>query len=628
MSNPHAALLFVLLLLPGTTLSDWQNANAPHLHLLMRAGCMALMNARTAEQDRITPAAGINTLMAGARMEASPSAKGLSYPARADNLPAGLAEAGVQVDLSALTDSTSTLIPQPLSPVDGPHPAPSAADRPHPPAPSPKIGRGGEARGSSPTILPTGQQKQARIIVIDLGGDPAKADAEIGRWAQAANREHGAIMVVSSNPSAAEYRAGDQLTPVLVYGHDIPQGLLWSRSTHQAGLATNTDIAPTIADYFHARLPVPSFGAPLTEADVTSEDVPEYLSREDTLWQAQARDLRALPYLAGFLAVLIAGATALAYRERPGWGVAVLFAAAVPLTLLMSASLPIFASLSISALGGAFALRRRPWEGLAWIGAATALLVVGDALFDAGRMTGRSLLGYSPLEGARYYGVGNEAMGALIGAGVVLTGAMARFFRGKEWPVVLWLVVAFALGWPGAGAKAGGFLVALIALAAYVWLWSGRKLTAASFWLALAGCIAACGTLLAVVGSLFGHTHFGQAVHLMRSEGPAVVASLAERKAAMDLHLIFHSVWMLTLAAAGIGATVLYRKKGITAGGGEIAAQVGLLAGLGCLLLNDAGVVAAAICSVYVWAYCASAPAGIHQPAPSARIGEERVATG
>lgn len=581
-THPHAALLFVLLLLPGTTLADWRNADAPHLHLLMQTGCMALMNARTAEQDKITPAAGINTLLAGARMTASGSARGLGYPARAENLPAALRGAGVRVEMP------STRLPNPPNP-----PPPFVAER----------GQGGD-----------------RFLVVNLGGDPAKADAQIGKWEKAVNRGHSAMMVVSPNPSPVEYRAGDQLTPVIIYGRKVLTGLLWSQSTRQAGLIANTDIAPTIASYFHTKLLVPAFGAPLTAADATGEDVPDLLAREDSLWQAQARDLHALPYIAGLMAALIAGATALAYRGRRGGGAAVLFLAAMPLALLMSASLPIFGSLCLSALGGAFALRRRPREGLAWIAAATALLVVGDALFDAGRITGRSLLGYSPIEGARYYGIGNEAMGALIGAAVVLTGAMARLPRGREWPVALWLVVAFALGWPGAGAKAGGFFVALIALATYVWIWSGRRVTAWSFWLAIAGVMCACGALLAFVGSAVGHTHVGQAVHLARLEGPVALASIANRKAAMDMHLMFHSAWMLTLAASGVGSAILWRKRKGRDGAGGIAVQIGTLAATGCLVLNDAGVVAAAVCCVYLWAYCVAAQTGDYLEMPAAQI--------
>ncbi|HEX5322662.1 MAG TPA: hypothetical protein VFW40_02670, partial [Capsulimonadaceae bacterium] len=86
--NHPVVLFFVLLLLPNTTLRDWQSANAPHLHQIMATGSIALMNARTAETDEITPQAGLYTLMAGARMRDTASAQGLGYPARADNLPA------------------------------------------------------------------------------------------------------------------------------------------------------------------------------------------------------------------------------------------------------------------------------------------------------------------------------------------------------------------------------------------------------------------------------------------------------------------------------------------------------------------------------------------------------------
>ncbi len=68
----------LVILLPGTSLRDWQAADAPHLHQLMATGALAMMNTRTArlpnERTRETPESALLTLGAGARAVGSTDA--------------------------------------------------------------------------------------------------------------------------------------------------------------------------------------------------------------------------------------------------------------------------------------------------------------------------------------------------------------------------------------------------------------------------------------------------------------------------------------------------------------------------------------------------------------------------
>ena len=69
--GPCAAKTLVVVLLPGTSLADWQRADAPNLHEVMATGAIAVMNTRTARlpNDRVreTPESAALTLGAGAR---------------------------------------------------------------------------------------------------------------------------------------------------------------------------------------------------------------------------------------------------------------------------------------------------------------------------------------------------------------------------------------------------------------------------------------------------------------------------------------------------------------------------------------------------------------------------------
>lgn len=74
----------IIVLLPGTSLRDWQTANAPNLHHLMATGALAVMNTHTArlpnDQRRETPESALLTLGAGARAAGGPEATAFFPP--------------------------------------------------------------------------------------------------------------------------------------------------------------------------------------------------------------------------------------------------------------------------------------------------------------------------------------------------------------------------------------------------------------------------------------------------------------------------------------------------------------------------------------------------------------------
>lgn len=70
-------------------------------------------------------------------------------------------------------------------------------------------------------------------------------------------------------------------------------------------------------------------------------------------------------------------------------------------------------------------VRRSLWAGCTWIGLATSAVLMLDGWTGANVMK-RSVLGYDPIIGARFYGIGNELMGVLVGAAVLGTMAWAQ----------------------------------------------------------------------------------------------------------------------------------------------------------------------------------------------------------
>jgi hypothetical protein len=322
----------------------------------------------------------------------------------------------------------------------------------------------------------------------------AQADRLVAGATEIARRR-GTILAVLG-PLGARQPGGRRLTltPLVWFDPNDAPALFESGSTRRPGLVTMTDLAGALV---HS----------LTGSDEAARDL---LTRQP-VGNGWARVLR------------LDAEIAAADRWRPGGirTVQVLLLVAAPLALLAAwlewkaprrvliAALPLVAFAGALcaaaegpdwialagialAIGAALAVRRRSGWGTG-VGVLYGLLalVVLLELLPGGRALADSPLGYSLALGARYYGIGNEWMGAAVGA------ALAALLVGREnmptpslrwWPTAAagtLLVLVLALGAPEAGANFGGALTAATACAAVAYLyaplrWRTRALAAAA----------------------------------------------------------------------------------------------------------------------------------------------------
>jgi len=233
-------------------------------------------------------------------------------------------------------------------------------------------------------------------------------------------------------------------------------------------------------------------------------------------------------------------------------------------------------------------------------------------------LIGSSVAGYSLAEGARYYGIGNELMGTMMGAtlvgiGLALSTAKVSPRRAGVWAGVVYALVFLFIGAPSLGAKVGGALamapaaiVALLARRGRRPGWRGVTLVAV--------------LTIVVVGGMFAldsirggssQSHMGRVVGLAASGDASGVFTLFERKIALNFMLLSTSLWSrllgLSLAASAAlfwwgrrtrGAEFLTREKA--------AAASGAVVGTVCAFaFNDSGVLAAAACAVLLWSMIA-----------------------
>lgn len=590
----------VVILLPGASLSQWRTANAPTLHRLMAGGALAVMNTRTArlpnDRARETPESALLTLNAGSRA-AAPS--GADWPALVNDNQ----RLGYDVHLGNLTDALT--------------------------AAGVGIYAGGGPNAALLAGSGTGQVRSALaspapgLTIWDAGPDPAAAEAQLTRFAADVESSRGRLLVLSPYASDADYRAGRRLTPILVWGPGVPAGLLYSPSTHRAGLVTNTDFAPSIAAEFgltRADFPSQPFGQAWTpEAASNAVDVVVRLNAEAV---RQAHSLAILPYVALGLALAVALGTGLARRRQ--------MPALWPLTVAAVLTALLFASTPTEALAGFLLLTAATWLGARRFSALAVLLalfgVIAAALcadmLTGSRLMHRSLLGYSAIEGARYYGIGNEAMGLLIGTLLVAAAQLWTPTRARQGAIIAGLaLVCLLLGAPSAGAKAGGVLVSLLAFGTLLLMlrgirWSARM--ALGLGLGAAALLAGAVGLDLLLPHGHAHSHLGEAARRIGTGGWGEAESIITRKLAVETRLAWHSAWAAPLWV-GLACVLLTRQSGTAADRALFGA--GLTAVAACVALNDAGVVAGALCVLPLWCGLTVRAADTEKP-PARRSGQ------
>ena len=610
----------VVILLPGTSLEDWQNADAPHLHQLMQTGAVAVMNTRTAHlaggHELEIGQSALLTLGAGSR------AAGTAGPS-SGFLPAEAQVPGIEVRAGSLYTRRTGLVPRPGQSVCTNWPAVGRAN----------AGLGYDLRlGSLAETLsahgiqveagggadadwvaadpdgvvqrvPTLQTKPGVCVIWDAGPSAATADAVIGAAESQISAQRGRLIVLSPYPSRAAYAQDARLTPVLVWGNDVSAGLLVSPSTHRPSLVTNTDFAPAVADYFSIPRtdfrPTP-FGFAWSEA--ASGNAAEQAARLSRDAVRQARGMALLPYLALGLGLWIVAATIFASR-RPLPSVLSLAPLCAVTAALLSASAVWFWILLPITLALAALLARCVSLNFALMCLASGLTLILMADMVTGNVLMRhGLLGYSAIEGARYYGTGNEAMGLLLGAALVTVARLWSGSRSRQFVLTMIMgMIVLLLG--AAGAKAGGVLVSLAVFGTFEYTVSGRRWTSQSAAL-LAGIVAA-GMALAAVGDAFlppsGHSHIGEAIRRIIAGGSGEAWDIVQRKLATEGRLAYHSAWAALLWPAIVCVGYLWERTPLHGSKGAALQPAGIVGLAACLLLNDAGVVAAALFAVVLW---------------------------
>jgi len=462
------------------------------------------------------------------------------------------------------------------------------------------------------------------------------------------------LILASANPPQRHFKGGRLLLPVVISSPDHSSGILKSSTTQRKGLAANLDLAPTILEF----LQLPSSGeAGRTSMETIEHPQPEQYLTEMYQTTARIKEQRPFflrPYVLIQIILVLGGLLFITrlWQRHKKYFIAMLEASMlIPAAFLVLGLIPgyPFNSPWLSALAvlllvggglGGLNLLKKKQSGRMLFWAVLGLIISLSLVLEL--LTGASLqpysfLGYDLVAGSRYYGIGNEYMGVLLGATVLGVSSLwgyfyqryPHWFRGKDGKKLIKMVLCLLTGYsllvvlvlasPGYGANVGGSISAAVAMGflGTVMLTSlsdySGKAGLLRGWLPVSLLLA--GVFLLVVVTYWwyhlnfttqGHWHLQAFWDQLWERGGEGLEEVIRRKLNMNLSLIRYSIWtrmvVVFLGVLGVfcyypaGAMKSIRENNVLIYRGLNAVVVGAAV---ALLVNDSGVVAAATTLLY-----------------------------
>jgi hypothetical protein len=441
-------------------------------------------------------------------------------------------------------------------------------------------------------------------------------DRLIGRLQKTVDPGSTLIALFTGVASQRRTKTGDKLMPAAISMPGLEPGIIYSPSTRSPGIISVYDLPATILQFLGVKKPGRFNGRSLKS--IPGDWRQAALLRPELVRNYQVRWPLLTIYVYLFIGSVLAGIVGLIFKWRPVVLKALTYTYLALVTvpavfLIMSAFNPlnwlaiIGLTLGLIALMMAAAVwlnRGDPFRILSFISLATIIIIAIDGLGN-GFLEARSFLGYSVIAGARFYGIGNEYMGFLLGAFIVFLALNLENFtkwQGRFLSLITW-VIALLAAHPNLGANIGGGSTAILGLGIAKLLLLKKKINLKE----IAKLIVSLTVLLTLAGvwDIFLNkgqmAHFGKMLFLIKDEGFQVIQDMASRKWEMNLRLINYTPWSKVLLGILILVPLLYYKpsqkiiKLIRNYPDLLRGFLGLVfTALIALVLNDSGIVTVA----------------------------------
>lgn len=461
--------------------------------------------------------------------------------------------------------------------------------------------------------VPPKQLEKAKATIFN------NIDLFMGRVLESLDQDS-LLLVMVPFPAQEDIAAGKKLTPVMAYGSSIPRGILTSSTTKRDGIITNTDLATEVAFFFDLDLDSSMIGHQLVYKSqeeplnfinninkisafnyrYRSKIISTFISFVVVVLLLYVVCINCCPYNLGYIKALLMSAMLLPtlFLLLPlfnPWNIRVFISLALLLTVIISLAIVFWSKDVISTV----------YISLLF----SAALIVGDTVCGNPLMR-VSMLGYDPIVGARFYGIGNEYMGFLLGSTIMGVAGLIEKHKHRSQLVKLVSIAAFTfvffiLAMPTLGTNVGGSIAAFFGFGTFVVLMFKGRITKKDLILLGLGLLVFLLILFIFDGmrSPEKQSHIGQFSSMVSQEGVWVLLQVFKRKLLMNYRLIKHSIWTRILIVMVVVFVAMIRwpvriieqilDRYLYLYYGFVAGIVGTVAALIC---NDSGVVAAATC--------------------------------
>ncbi len=405
------------------------------------------------------------------------------------------------------------------------------------------------------------------------------------------------------------YELRYQLAPVFYWSPDHAGGTLTSKTTRRHGLVSSIDFIPTWLQSFEVDSDSYWAGQPMQVIDpsVHSRTIHDRVDDMVLIYKTRAS------VVSIYVTVLVISLLVAAFfgwfhpHQRIVWQrwnrVCLLVALMSPFWFLSLAPLVsyigiigfVFGLIIATFLSG-FYLERYSRYPIAFIGGLTAVVITLD-LFTGSWFMQRSFLGYDPIIGARYYGIGNEFVGVYMISVLMMISPFVykKGFYSVTSLGLLSLFMFIVLGKSSLGTNAGASLASAIVFGFLFVKWFHLRMGKKSL------ILITLFTVLVMLGlfslQIGDQTHIGVAFERLMAGDLSYITDTIIRKLKMNVKLIRHSHWtQLFVTSYVLVAIILWKKRmQLRDKRKQLFLQTGVVASFALCVFNDSGVVAAAI---------------------------------
>lgn len=452
-----------------------------------------------------------------------------------------------------------------------------------------------------------------------------RADSFLGQVMGKVDMEKTLFLVITPNPSKEMINEGNfALTPIIVLGNNLEKGLLTSKTTRREGLITNFDFAPTVLNFLGVNDYKTFIGEPMEE--LTNENPMKILieTEEQSLYLRKYRKVFHWAFIILVGMFLLGIYLSIFFKKKIPTSIINYFGLttiAIPLTMM---TVSIFGYKSIVfdliyvILGGfliAYILNKifkNNLKTMMTIGFLTSALILIDVFLSKNLMI-VSPLGSDAIAGGRFYGVGNDYMGILLGSTLLGFFPLFHLYNIKKTTmvpsIILYMILLIVGLSPFYGANIGGTLSAILTTIVILLMIFEKKLSFKTMAMIITGVVLS-GIVLGVLDVLFNPnpTHAGKAIEALLNGGLDKFFDIIGSKLSQVVWNLANASWNIILFLQVILIILLCKfKKEVLINIKDKYSNlfkgfmVTLLASIVIFLLNDTGTIAAALILIYLF---------------------------